>query len=397
MSPRRRLPAGIRGRGSVFTYTWRDGAGRQYSRKAGDTLDQAETFKRRIDDQLALGSYTPASTMTFAAYATGWIETWSLKDQTRERYRGILRRELLPEFGGYPLAKIHPHHVRTWVAGQVAGPLSASSVRQHIAVLRSCLKAAQIDGHIDTLPLLGVKMPRSHSRQPAVMKLPEAFAMIEAAPADWQRAIATALFTGMRLGELLALTREDVDLPGRRLNIRATLTEVNGRTPRLRREEPKSRAGYRQVPIVEALAVRLEAHLATLGPTDEGAVFATPVGTWMSKSNFYRDAWCPTRTAAGREDFTFVDLRHTAASLLLAHSGAELAELKFVLGHSQIAHTVDLYGHLVPGRLEGLRKTFDAAVSAAQPQPAATPPAVAPPGPVAAAEAAERPRLRLVT
>lgn len=116
-------------------------------------------------------------------------------------------------------------------------------------------------------------------------------------------------------------------------------------------------------------------------------MFASPVGTWMSKSNFYRDAWKPTRTAVGREDLTFHDLRHTAASLLLAHSGAELAELKFVLGHSQIAHTVDLYGHLVPGRLEGLRTTFDAAVSAAQQQPAPTPPA----------DALERPRLRLVT
>jgi integrase len=257
-------------------------------------------------------------------------------------------------------------------------------------VLRSCLKAAQIDGHLGELPLLGVKMPRSHSRQPAVMTLQEAFAMIDAAPADWQCAIATALFTGLRLGELLALTVADVDLPGRRLNIRATLTEVNSRTPRLKREEPKSRAGYRQVPIVEALAVRFEgAHLATLGPTEEGAVFASPVGTWMSKSNFYRDAWKPTRTAAGRDDFTFHDLRHTAASLLLAHSGAELAELKFVLGHSQIAHTVDLYGHLVPGRLEGLRATFDAAVTAAQ-----TPPAAAPAAPV---EQPGRARLRLVT
>jgi integrase len=389
VSPRRRPPAGIRGRGAVFTYTWRDAAGRQYSRKAGDTLEQAEAFKRRIDDQLALGDYRPVSTTTFATYAESWIETWPLKDQTRERYRGILRRELLPVFGPMPLAKIHPHQVRTWVAGQVAGPLSASSVRQHIAVLRSCLKAAQIDGHIDTLPLLGVKMPRSHSRQPAVMTLPEAFAMIGAAPPDWQCAIATALFTGLRLGELLALTREDVDLPGRRLNVRATLTEVNARTPRLRREEPKSRAGYRQVPIVEALAVRLQAHLNTLGPTDEGAVFASPVGTWMSKSNFYRDAWKPTRTAAGREDLTFHDLRHTAASLLLAHSGAELAELKFVLGHSQIAHTVDLYGHLVPGRLEGLRATFDAAVTAAQTPPATTP--------ATAGEPPGRVRLRLVT
>ena len=104
-------------------------------------------------------------------------------------------------------------------------------------------------------------------------------------------------------------------------------------------------------------------------------MLASPVGTWMSKSNFYRDAWTPTRRAAGRPELTFHDLRHTAASRLLADSGAELAELKFVLGHSQIAHTVDLYGHLVPGRLEGLRATFDAAVTAAQTPPAGPAPA----------------------
>ena len=359
----------------MFTYTWRDHTGRQYSRKAGDTLAEAEAFKRRIDGQLALGTYQATSTVTFASYAASWIEVAPLKEQTRYRYRCILRNHVLPVFGARQLAKIHPHQVRSWVAEQVAGPLSASSIRQHIAVLRACLKAAQIDGHLETLPLLGVRMPRAHSRQPAVLTLEDAFAMIAAAPADWQCAIATALFTGLRLGELLALTREDVDLPARRLSVRATLTEVSGRTPRLRREEPKSRAGYRQVPIVEALAVRLETHLSALGPTDEGVVFASPVGTLMSKSNFYRDAWRPTRSAVSREDLTFHDLRHTAASLLLAHSGAELAELKFVLGHSQIAHTVDLYGHLVPGRLERLRSTFDAAVEAAQrpdPDPAAT-------------------------
>lgn len=151
MSPRRRLPAGIRGRGAVFTYTWRDHTGRQYSRKAGDTLAEAEAFKRRIDDQLALGTYQAQSRTTFATYATDWIEVAPLKEQTRYRYRSILRSQLLPVFRSLVLPKIHPQPVRTWVAEQVAGPLAASSVRQHISVLRSCLRAAQIDGHVDTL------------------------------------------------------------------------------------------------------------------------------------------------------------------------------------------------------------------------------------------------------
>lgn len=119
----------------------RDASGRQFSRKAGDTLGEAAAFKRRIDDQLALGTYRPASTMTFGTHASAWIKTWPMKEQTREHYRGILRRELMPVFSGYPVAKIHPHQVRAWVHEQNAGPLSASSVRQHVAVLRSCQKA----------------------------------------------------------------------------------------------------------------------------------------------------------------------------------------------------------------------------------------------------------------
>ncbi len=84
MSGRRRLPAGIRRRGAVCTCTWRDHLGRQYSRKAGDTLPEAEAFKRRIDDQLAIGTYRASSTLIFAAHASSWIEVAPLEQQTRD-------------------------------------------------------------------------------------------------------------------------------------------------------------------------------------------------------------------------------------------------------------------------------------------------------------------------
>ena len=58
----------------VFTCTWRDHTGRQCSRKAEDTVAEAEAFQRPVDDQLALGDYRPTSTTTFAAYAADWVE-----------------------------------------------------------------------------------------------------------------------------------------------------------------------------------------------------------------------------------------------------------------------------------------------------------------------------------
>lgn len=357
----RQLPPGLSRRGDTYVYDWRDASGHKFRRKAGNTIDEAIAFKTRIDAELNAGVFVPGSRITFAEYAAHWIETHPLKGQTRYRYRSILNAHLLPYFGTTQLGKITPPLCREWLARQNRLALADNSLRQHIAVLKSVMKAARADGHIVALPTDGLRVPRQVKRRPRVLTAREAFALIDAAPAEWRCAVAIAVFGGLRLGEVLALTREDVDLDGRVLHVQATLSEVSGRTPRLLREVPKSDAGMRDVPIVEPLAELISAHLV-LVPAECPLVFATAVGTLVSKNNFYRDVWRPTRAAAGLATLHFHDLRHTAASLLLAYSGAQLSELKQILGHSQIAHTVDLYGHLVPGRLDAIRDRFGSAL-----------------------------------
>lgn len=364
----RRLPPGIRRRGKTFTYTWRDARGRQFSRKAGDTLDEAIAYKTRIDAERLMCTFQASSRTTFGDYAAQWVEIAPLKPQTRQRYRSIVHTHLIPAFGPLALPKIHPQLVRAWLAEQTATDLAASSVRQHAAVLRSCLRAAQMDGHIAALPTTGLRLPRAARRRARVLSLPEALALVDAAPGPWRTAIATAVFTGLRLGELLALTRDDIDLQRSVLTVNATLTQVDHRTPRLRREPPKSEAGVRDVPLVPFVADRLAEHLAGLGPTEEDVVFVNGAGRFLDSHNFYRDCWHPTRLAAGYPKMVFHELRHTAASLLLAHANASIAELKVILGHSQIAHTVDIYGHLVPGRLDAIRDSFAAALDTVAPE-----------------------------
>lgn len=90
----------------------------------------------------------------------------------------------------------------------------------------------------------------------------------------------------MRLGEILALTRDDVDLPGRVIHVQATLSEVYRREPRLLREPPKSDAGYRDVPIVEPLAEILLAHLDRMDPAQQ-YLFTTGRGGLMHRSDVY--------------------------------------------------------------------------------------------------------------
>ena len=358
----RKLPPGLTMRGSCYVYDWRDPSGAKYRRKAGDTLDEAIAFKARIDMEMNTGVFVPGSRITFAEYAAHWIDTHPLKDQTRARYRSIVTVHLLPTFGRQQLGKITPPACREWFAQQRRTDLADNSLRQHVAVLKSVMKSARADGHINLLPTDGIRVPRQVKRRPAVLTAHEAMQLVDVTAPPWRCAVAIAVFAGLRLGEVLALTRDDVDLPRRVIHVQATLSEVHGRTPVLMRETPKSTAGIREVPIIEPLAELISAHLDSV-PDERALLFTTVFGTPVSKNNFYRDVWCPAREAVGRPTLHFHDLRHTAASLLLAYSGARLSELKEILGHSQIAHTVDLYGHLVPGRLDEIRDRFGAAMS----------------------------------
>lgn len=76
MARPRTLPPGIRPRGKSFVYDWRDATGKTFSRKAGDTVDEAIAFKAKIDAELATGTFVAGSKTTFAEYAAHWIETY---------------------------------------------------------------------------------------------------------------------------------------------------------------------------------------------------------------------------------------------------------------------------------------------------------------------------------
>ncbi|HVF03201.1 MAG TPA: N-terminal phage integrase SAM-like domain-containing protein [Frankiaceae bacterium] len=134
MARPRSLPPGIRPRGNAFVYDWRDATGKTFSRKAGDTVDEAIAFKAKIDAELATGTFVAGSKTTFAEYAAHWIETHQLKSQNRRGYRSTLNAHLVPFFGSYRLVKITPALVREWYAQQLTLGVANNTVREHVAV-----------------------------------------------------------------------------------------------------------------------------------------------------------------------------------------------------------------------------------------------------------------------
>jgi integrase len=168
----------------------------------------------------------------------------------------------------------------------------------------------------------------------------EAAELIAALPQRDRAVWATAMYAGLRSGELQALTDELVDLDTDVIRVQWSWDPVAGRVA------PKSRAGRRTVPIPGALRKHLLEHRLARGRRG-GLFFGRPNGRQFSNQSLSQRA---TRTwrAAGLEPIGLHECRHTFASLMIA-AGVNAKALSTFLGHASVTITLDRYGHLFPG------------------------------------------------
>jgi integrase len=173
----------------------------------------------------------------------------------------------------------------------------------------------------------------------------EADRLIAAASADARPMIVTALKTGLRLGELLALRWEDVDLKTGRLLVRQNLSRGELTTPKNHRK--------REVPLGDMVLTTLRAHRHLRGEY----VFVKPTGERMTKDEAKHPLWTACKRAGLRLAGWHM-LRHTFASHL-AMRGAPLKGVQELLGHSTMEMTMR-YAHLSPDARRDYVKLLDA-------------------------------------
>lgn len=265
-------------------------------------------------------------------------------------YEQTLRDYIYPALGGARLGELQRNDVQDLVERIMASGAQPSTVRNAIMPLRVICRRARARGQIPYNPVDGVELPAVRGRRDRVADPVEAAALLAALEPRDRVVWSTALYAGLRLGELMALHTEDIDLDRGVIEVRRGWDQYEGE------QTPKSRAGERRVPIVAVLRPELEA--AVEPRQDDSLVFGRTADKPFSPSTLdarAARAW----KAAGLRPIGLHECRHTFASLMIA-AGVNAKALQTFMGHASITITLDRYGHLFPGAEGEAAAPFDA-------------------------------------
>jgi integrase len=361
------------------SYTGPDGRLYEAPQTFGAKVD-AEAWltdrRREIDRELwsppasgeqkkAAATRKKAAAIRFDDYARRWLETRTvkgrpLKPRTVAHYQNMLDDYLVPAFGSKPVRDVTMEAVDRWYARTLK---DKPTMRAHVySLLRTILETARTrDRIIDTNPCM-IRGAGTTTRKikPKPATLDQLDTLTAEMPERYQLMVPLAAWCALRFGELVELQRADFDLSertdhddqGAAVTIREGVIKIRRAAVRVEGGwvvgDPKSDAGVRDVAIPPHLLPAVTAHLATHVDKQGGAlVFPALSGGHLQPSTLYRHFY-KARTAAGREDLRWHDLRHSGA-VLAAQTGATLAELMARLGHSTPAAAMR-YQHAAQGR-----------------------------------------------
>jgi integrase len=333
---------------------------------------------RELHRDLDNGIVPVGDRQTTGTYLAGWLDTvQDLRPRTRLRYRELLVGHVVSEIGAIPLAKLTPSDVRSLLQklrtkpGRYGRTLSPQTVLHCRSVLRRALSDAVRDGAIMRNVASGkLVSPPKVERHEIPALTPEQADAIEAAVHEDQLGplYATALWTGMRQGELLGLTWDAVDFEGRWIHVRQTYGRVAGTGGF---DKPKTEKSRRHVPMIDETVAALrdqrkrQAAVRLLaGPDwqDLDLVFTDSLGRPLDPTQVSKRLHV-LLAPIGLERLRFHDLRHGCATLLIRR-GVSIVMVAKILGHSTPVTTMNVYAHVAEdslqeamGRMSGLRKT----------------------------------------
>ncbi len=334
----------VQKKGSNYYAVYRDpSTHKQKWKSAGPNKKKAERMLIEIMAQVQTGGYQEIKEITFEDFVDNWLEHKEsrVKPSTYIWYRGIVTLHLKPQFGRLNLSSITTHMIEEFIAKQTTETsLSPTSIGYHLRVLKTILKTAIIWGFLTKNPAEYIQKPRTIKKEMDFLTPEELKLLLENTEPEYYPLFLTAVLTGLRRGELLALKWSDINWATNQIHVRRAL--VLGKL-----DEPKSKTSIRALIVPPMLISALKKHHLSCPIGELDLVFPNKNGDIMNADNLYKRHFLPSLRRAGLRKIRFHDLRHTYSSLLISQ-GENIKFIQQQLGHSSIQVTLDRYGHLMP-------------------------------------------------
>lgn len=376
-------------RGTTWTAYWfttdpATGKRRQHSKGGFKTQKAARAHLNDLLGKVQTGEWRPDTKMTVGQLLTDWLaakRSEGLRDNTTTMYRNVIDGWLVPHVGGLRLEQLTPARAQELVeklrSGDGSrlnrGALSARSVQLAVQVLKAATRWATETGLVSRDPLVGFKRPRAQTSSAATgaWTAAEARQFLDSVSEDRLRAAWWLLLgRGLRRGELAGLKWSAVDLDAGVVRVIETRVVVDARATS---STPKTAAGRRAVKLDAGLVAELRRHREIVNLerqvagdtwTDTGFVFVDELGEPYRPELISR-TFARLARQAGLRQIRLHDLRHTAASLMLA-AGESPKVVAEILGHSSPVITQVVYQHLMPGQTDAAGERLTALLGGAR-------------------------------
>jgi len=309
------------------------------SKKEYPTKRLAERALDRLLFRINDPSYRPSRMATVAEFAERWKEQvlTQRKPSTKESAESHLDAHILPRLGKLSLADLGVENQQLFV-GYLAEKVSRKTLVNVIGTLSSMLNTAKNWGYVcDGVRLQRLVLPeREVRRQARAFTAEQAKAILELARDPWRVMFAIAAYAGLRAGEILGLSVEDVDLARGVLSIRKTAWYGQ-------LQSAKSFGSETTVPLAENLVVMLRRFI---GDRREGLLFVNKVGRPYTAEKVVQNRLWPLCDALKIPRAGFHAFRHMHTTVLL-ETGATPKVAQRQLRHADSRVTLDHYAHLI--------------------------------------------------
>ena len=297
-------------------------------------------------------------TGTVTEYLNFWlhaiIQPW-VKSSTFSNYAAILEKWIKPYLGNKELDQMGKEDVQCFINILSEQELSADSVRNIFRVLSAAMKKAKEYEYIHENPCEGASLPEPVKKEARLLTVQEQKRLEAAAGADKDGfAILLSLYTGLRVGELCALTWEDVDLKQGIIHVSRTIRRIQCFTPDAKTKtilvtgDVKSKLSVRAIPLPACILELFKEHRKNAGGK---YVFEYDGHLLEPRTLQYR--FKALLKKADLPDINFHALRHTFAVRCMEQS-FDVKTLSEILGHASVKMTLYQYGQF-GGKDKGLK------------------------------------------